>query len=394
MKIKKHGKKWRLDYIADGIRHRVKFKTKEEADAEMTRVKSALQDNTYVDPSRVPTFEQLARDWFADRLATSRTPGHGYRPSSLAHWQSHIDKHLVPVVGNHKVNKIVAATMRDATEVWARPTAEGGHGLSPKTIAKLLTTASRIFRFGIAARFMSHNPVEVLETNKEQSGEQTEVGERLKDDGEVTDRDVLTPEESKRLILAAEPGLYRTIITTALYSGARHSELLALRWADVDLDAKVIHIRRTLSTAKVKGDSNEERFRWFDPKTKKGKRDIPMGVFLVNGLKDWREKCPKSRLDLVFSTEAGEPCHRSNILRYGLYPALERAKIEKNIDMHALRHTYASMLIMLGREIPKVSAYLGHADVGVTMRVYCHFINLRENKVDEMDDLESLVQNA
>jgi integrase len=240
---------------------------------------------------------------------------------------------------------------------------------------------------------VSQNPVDVLESNKDESGEQTEVGERLKDDQEVTERDVLTPEESKRLILAAEPGLYRTIITTALYSGARHSELLALRWVDVNLDAKVIHIRRTLSTARVKGEV-ADKFRWFDPKTKKGRRDIPVGGLLINALLGWKEKSPKSRLDLVFPTEAGEPCHRSNILRYGLYPALERAAIEKKIDMHALRHTYASMLIMLGREIPKVSAYLGHADVGVTLKVYCHFINLRDKKTDEMDDLEGLVQNA
>jgi integrase len=62
--------------------------------------------------------------------------------------------------------------------------------------------------------------------------------------------------------------------------------------------------------------------------------------------------------------------------------------------MHGLRHTYASMLIMLGREILKVSAYLGHKDVTVTLRVYAHFINLRNNKADAMDDLEGLVQNA
>jgi integrase len=45
----------------------------------------------------------------------------------------------------------------------------------------------------------------------------------------VTDREVLTPEEAKRVMLAAKPGLYRTIIQTAIYIGARISELLALR---------------------------------------------------------------------------------------------------------------------------------------------------------------------
>ena len=180
----------------------------------------------------------------------------------------------------------------------------------------------------------------------------------------------------------------------------RHSELLALRWVrpgflcgDVDLDAGIIHVRETLSTAKIKGDSNPKKFQFFDPKTKKGKRDIPIGAVLVNALKAWKEKCPKSRLDLVFPTEVGEPSHRTNILRYGLYPALKQAGIEKEINMHGLRHTYASLLLMLGRKITDVSAYMGHGDIYVTLKVYGHFIK-SDKKQDTMDDLDSAIQNA
>ena len=45
--------------------------------------------------------------------------------------------------------------------------------------------------------------------------------------------------------------------------------------------------------------------------------------------------------------------------------------------MHGLRHTYASMLILLKRPITEVSEYLGHADVSITMRVYAHFLKRR-----------------
>ena len=137
---------------------------------------------------------------------------------------------------------------------------------------------------------------------------------------------------------------------------------------------------------------NQEKVRWFDPKTKQGVREIPIPLQLVAALREWKEKCPKSRLDLVFCNEFGEPCDRTGIGRYGLTPALGQAGIEKAVTMHGLRHTYASMLILLGRRVPAISRYLGHADVSITMRVYTHFLQPKEQ--DTMSDLERLIENG
>jgi integrase len=95
---------------------------------------------------------------------------------------------------------------------------------------------------------------------------------------------------------------------------------------------------------------------------------------------------------LVFSNEFGEPCDRTGIGRYGLTQALKQAGIDKAVSMHGLRHTYASMLIALGRKIPEVSQYLGHADVSITMRAYAHF--LKPKKQDTMGDLERLIESS
>ena len=109
-------------------------------------------------------------------------------------------------------------------------------------------------------------------------------------------------------------------------------------------------------------------------------------------MRAWKEKCPRSRLDLVFCNEFGEPCNRTGIGRHGLAPALEQAGIEKAVTMHGLRHSYASMLILLKRPITEISEYLGHADVSITMRVYAHF--LKPKKQDTMSDLERLIENG
>jgi site-specific recombinase XerD len=105
--------------------------------------------------------------------------------------------------------------------------------------------------------------------------------------------------------------------------------------------------------------------------------------------KDWREKCPESWFDLVFCNEFGEPLDRTAIGRDVLASALKRAEIAKQITPHGLRHTYASTLIMLGRDVPQVSKYLGHSDVYVTLTVYTHFV---QRLHDTMDDLERLMQ--
>lgn len=92
---------------------------------------------------------------------------------------------------------------------------------------------SRIFKFGIRNKCgVETDPTKLIERVKESSGEQTETGEALYTGiHEVTEKEVLSPQEAKQVVLAAQPGLYRTIIQTALFTGARISELLALKWA-------------------------------------------------------------------------------------------------------------------------------------------------------------------
>ena len=94
------------------------------------------------------------------------------------------------------------------------------------------------------------------------------------------------------------------------------------------LDHGTIAFRRTVSTARVKGEASQEKHRWFDSK-KKGIREIPIPAELVTALREWKEKCPKSRLELVFWNEFGEPCDRTGIGRYGFAPASNRQKLKR-----------------------------------------------------------------
>ena len=80
-----------------------------------------------------------------------------------------------------------------------------------------------------------------------------------------------------------------------------------------------------------------------------------------------------SKWDLVFPKEDGRPYDRKAMLKYGLYAAVSRAGVKK-LDMHSLRHSYASILLSQGTPITEVSAYLGHANTQITLEVYSHWL--------------------
>jgi len=182
--------------------------------------------------------------------------------------------------------------------------------------------------------------------------------------------DVLSPEEIARLLAHAEPGFFRTLFLTALLTGARHNELLALKWSDIDLEAGKLSIRRNLTCARVTGEAYRSRF--YPPKTKSGNRTMPIAPELTHALKVWKLQCPPGELDLVFPKPDGSPMHHSNVLRIGLYPACRRAQL-RTVGMHALRHTFASLLIRGDAPVNEVSHYLGHSNPAITLSIYTHW---------------------
>jgi integrase len=129
----------------------------------------------------------------------------------------------------------------------------------------------------------------------------------------------------------------------------------------------------------------------YVPKSKHGVREIPLPAELVQALKRWKLSCPISKWDLVFPKKDGSPHDRSTILRSGLYPAIRRAEVKK-LDMHALRHTFASLLLSEGTPITEVSSYLGHADPQITLKVYSHWIPRK--KTDSISRLAGIVLGA
>jgi integrase len=193
--------------------------------------------------------------------------------------------------------------------------------------------------------------------------------------------DIPAREEIKAIVEAAK-GRWRPLLLAAIFTGLRASELRGLRWADVDLDKRELHVRQRAD-------------RYHDigkPKSDAGERTVPLTPILVNTLREWKLACPKSELGLVFPTGAGNVEAHSNIVHRGLAPTLVAAGVAvskigpegrpimqaKYTGLHAFRHFYASWCINRradgGLELPAkvVQERLGHSSITMTLDVYGH----------------------
>jgi integrase len=190
--------------------------------------------------------------------------------------------------------------------------------------------------------------------------------------------DIPTREEIKAIVEAAK-GRWRPILLTAIFTGLRASELRGLRWADIDLDKRELHVRQRADRYSAIGK----------PKSESGERTVPLTPIVANTLREWKLACPKSEAGLVFPSSGGLVEHHKNIIERGLIPTLIGAGITADAEgteekrakytgLHSLRHFYASWCINRrvdgGLELPAkvVQERLGHSSIMMTMDVYGH----------------------
>lgn len=205
-------------------------------------------------------------------------------------------------------------------------------GAKSYTVNFELGTLRTILNLAIKQKYLEQNPVR-------------EVG-FLK----VTDskqRRFLTETECERLLVACSHE-WHPIFFTLLYTGMRKGELVNLEWTDLDFGRQIIKIQR--------------KSFWIP---KSGEREIPMSSEVAAIL----NKLPR-RSNFVFTDKNGES-YEMNRLRLELIRIAKKAGIQALTQVHALRHTFASRLLMRGVDLPSVQKLMGHTKIETTM-IYSH----------------------
>lgn len=194
---------------------------------------------------------------------------------------------------------------------------------------------------------------------------------------------VFTPEQQQTFISALEGDRLEAAFLVLLGTGIRRGELLGLQWQDIDLKKAVLNIRQGLVF--YRGELVIQ-----EPKTKKSRRSLPLPGIVIDSLKKHRENMMAEgnyRKDqFVFCTQEGTPIIPRNFNRK-FYQLREKAGLEK-INLHALRHTFATRLLEAGENLKVVQELLGHTQITTTADTYSHVSqDLKRQAAEKMNDI-------
>lgn len=197
----------------------------------------------------------------------------------------------------------------------------------------------------------------------------------------------LTASETRQLLQASKTDRLHALYELALRTGLRKSELLGLRWEDVDLYSGTASIRRSLQRTPSGG------LTILPTKTRASERRIALPTECVHSLKSHQERQEAERKGaevswkdsgLVFVTPTGGPIDPANMTRrFGRL--LDRAGLRR-IRFHDLRHSTATLLLEQGVDLVVIKELLGHAHIGVTAGVYAHVrLRLQRQAIDTLN---------
>jgi len=366
---------WVVDYVDQGGKRRNKqFDRKKAADEFETTVRNELRAGIHTADSASVTVSEAGTRWLANCTAA------GLERTTVDAYRQHVELHINPFLGARKLSQLTVPMISE----FERKLRDGTHDQKPRSAAMvkrvrgdLGSILSNAQEEGLVAR----NVVREMRSRRRR-GKERQAERRAKPKLKVG-VDIPTPQEIKAIVNVLED-TWRPILLTVIFTGLRASELRGLRWINVDLSKREIHVRE-------RADEYKEMGR---PKSEAGERTIPLPPLVVSELRKWKLRCPKSELGLVFPSPIEDVgiMTLSHIVKSGLWPPQVAAgitKIGKNTNgkvtsvakyqgLHALRHFFASWCINRkvdgGLELPvkMVQERLGHSTVAMTLDIYGH----------------------
>jgi integrase len=277
-----------------------------------------------------------------------------------------VERDIKPEIGAVRLDKLTAKDLDRLYALWL------GRGLSPASVRRhhsiLAAALGRAVKWGMILA----NPAD-----------------RATPPG-LTRTTVSAPSvgDVQRLIAEAEKndGVLAAAIALGSVTGARRGELCALRWSDVDWTKRTLTIARSLTVIK--------RVISEGPTKTHQRRDIAvgdaLGAFLIQRRADQERYAEMVGVPLVIdpyilsrSADGSAPC-----LPDGLTAGYKRIASKLKIDshIHELRHFSATTAIGAGVDVRTVAGRLGHADPGVTLRVYAHALEARDRELAALLD--------
>lgn len=326
------------------------FKTKKEAELELARIKLQVASGEYR-KERVETFKEVYELWLLQYENT-------VEQSTFVKTVSLFNNHILPSIGEYKIEKITVDICQKAVNDWAKKL---------KNISKVKAYASRVFNFAVKRDFVQKNPFDLIELPRKRN-------KQLSD--ETDEKNFYTREQLVEFLscLEKETNVKAYVLFRLLaFSGMRKGEALALTWRDINFKTNEIRINKALSRGK------DNKLYIKSTKTNEA-RTIKMDEKTMNILRMWKKKQKEDYFKLGFNTSKPSQLVFSNEKNEFIQPTKTREWILyvqekynlKKVTTHGLRHTHCSLLFEAGATLKEVQDRLGHSDIKTTMNIYTH----------------------
>ena len=344
------------------IQRSITGKTQKEVREKMAQAVAAIDNGTYTDPSRL-TVGQWLNIWQRDYLGN-------LKPRTCDIYRINIKNHIKPALG--------AVRLKDLHPHTVQGFINGLTNFSPATVRLIHGVLHMALEKAVDLEYLPRNP----------------AGKCILPKAEQEEPRPLDDEQATALLRAVEGGNMEHLITVALFTGLRLSELLGLTWDAIDYDNGTISINKQLSR-------QEDRAAGLFQSPKSGKfRTIHPAPAVFTALKrQWRRQLEmqlkagplwSNPHGLVFTVEDGGPVNQWKAEK-GFRVAAAAAGLN-GFHFHCLRHTYAVNAIRAGDDIKTVQTSLGHATAAFTLDKYGHVTDCM--KKDSAARMENFIKNV
>jgi integrase len=325
--------------------------SKREAEKQMAELIHQMDTGIFVKPNK-NAFSKYLEEWLERYVRPNLSP------RTAEGYESIVRCHLVPALGSIPLVQLKPEHLqRYYSEKLSTGRHDGKGVLSQTTVSHHHTCLHRALKMALRWGLISRNPADAVIPPRPQRSEMH----------------TMTEDDINIFLEAAKKTPYYLLFYLALFTGMRRSELLALRWCDVDLLLCQAYINRSLHHLRT----GEIVFR--NPKTAKARRMVslpPSAAFLLQEHKD-KQQAQRAVLeislkddDLIFSNHEGNPLLPDTISH--AWTKLVKRTGLKGIRLHDARHTHASLLLKQNVHPKIVQERLGHATISTTLDLYSH----------------------
>lgn len=342
------------------VRTTITARTKKEVKLKAQHKLAEFNQNgqTVFKEVKVTYYHELAQMWYESHI-------YGLKPNSVSAMKNILHNHLLPAFGHYRLDKLTPALIQTVVNRWANQAKQKSK--SNKRLPGVYANYKLLHAYN--KKILQHAvAMQLLETNPAQN---ILVPKAIKLDSDKVK--FLSNDQLKTFLTALDQlednfeNLYfSTLCKLALATGCRIGELLALEWADIDLNQGVIHITKTLNN----------QLQVNSPKSKTSQRDVTIDATTIAMLKSYRLKQRVEAMKLgtnlpeVFTNFSGHYT-QANKLREQL-KRFAKANGLTPFGFHTFRHTHASLLLNAGINYKELQQRLGHSTLAMTMDTYAH----------------------